>query len=108
MILQLLPWQLQPHFLVRVTCARYLYINGTKATTATVTFKTSVLTVHNLSQWIVKFGTKLAVSYPADVVLTLCGDGLKDHFLTADAEENFLNFVQEFLQKQQHEMCEVT
>lgn len=43
---------------------------------------------------------KLMVSYPADIVLALCGDGLKDHFLTANAEENFFNFVQEFLKKQ--------
>lgn len=42
----------------------------------------------------------MKVSYPADIVLALCGDGLKDHFLAADAEENFFNFVQEFLQKQ--------
>lgn len=39
-------------------------------------------------------------SYPADIVLALCGDGLEDHFLAANAEENFLNFAQEFLQKE--------
>lgn len=38
-------------------------------------------------------------SYPADIVLTLCGDGLKDHFLAANAEENFLNLIQKFLQQ---------
>lgn len=37
------------------------------------------------------------ISYPADIVLALCGDGLKDHFLAANAEENFFNLVQEFL-----------
>lgn len=42
----------------------------------------------------------MIVSYPADIVLALCGDGLIDHFLAANAEENFFNFVQEFLQKQ--------
>lgn len=39
------------------------------------------------------------VSYPADIVLALCGDGLIDHFLAANAEKNFFNFVQEFLQR---------
>lgn len=39
------------------------------------------------------------VSHPADIVLALCSDGLVDHFLTANAEENFLNFAQEFLKK---------
>lgn len=47
---------------------------------------------------------KLMFSYPADIVLALCGDGLIDHFLAANAEENFFNFVQEFLQKQIHLM----
>lgn len=40
------------------------------------------------------------VPHPADIVLALCGDGLIDHFLTANAEENFFNFAQEFLEKQ--------
>lgn len=40
------------------------------------------------------------VSYPADIVLALCGDGLIDHFLAANAEENFFNLVQKFLQRQ--------
>lgn len=44
-----------------------------------------------------KFNTK--VSHPAHIVLALCGDGLIDHFLTANAEENFFNFAQEFLEK---------
>lgn len=47
----------------------------------------------------------MKVSYPADIVLALCGDWLKDHFLAADAEENFFNFVQEFLQKKNKTMC---
>lgn len=50
------------------------------------------MTLHKQSKWI--------VSYPADIVLAFCGDGLIDHFLTANAEENFFNFVQEFLKKQ--------
>lgn len=37
-------------------------------------------------------------SHPADVVLAFCGDGLIDDFLAADAQENFLHFVQEALQ----------
>lgn len=31
-------------------------------------------------------------------MLTLSGDGLKHHFLAANAEENLFNFNQEFLQ----------
>lgn len=38
------------------------------------------------------------ISYPADVVLAFCGDGLIDDFLAADAQENFLHFVDEALQ----------
>lgn len=38
-----------------------------------------------------------SVSYPANIVLTLCGDWLEDHILAANAEENLLNLVQEFL-----------
>lgn len=37
------------------------------------------------------------VPYPANIVLTLCGDWLEDHILAANAEENLLNLVQEFL-----------
>lgn len=44
--------------------------------------------------------TPKQVSYPAHIVSTFCGDGLEDHLLAANAEENFLNFVQEFLQKE--------
>lgn len=40
------------------------------------------------------------ILYPADVVLAFRGDGLIDHFLTANTKENLLNFAQEFLQKQ--------
>ena len=40
-----------------------------------------------------------AASYPADIVLALCGDRLKDNFLAANTQENLLNFVQEFLWK---------
>lgn len=43
---------------------------------------------------------KIIDAYPADIVLALCGDGLIDHFLAANAEENFFNLVQKFLQKQ--------
>lgn len=35
----------------------------------------------------------MVISYPADIVLALCGDGLIDDFLTANAEENFFNLV---------------
>lgn len=38
-----------------------------------------------------------SVSYPAHIVLTLCGDWLEDHILAANAEENLFDLVQEFL-----------
>lgn len=38
-------------------------------------------------------------TFPTDIMLALGGDWLKDNFLTADAEEHFLNFSQEFWSK---------
>lgn len=38
-----------------------------------------------------------SVSYPANIVLTLCGDWLEDHFLAANAEENLFDLAQKFL-----------
>lgn len=51
------------------------------------------------SLWVSKFKTK-EMAHPADIVLALCGDWLIDHFLAANAEENFFNFVQKFLEEQ--------
>lgn len=42
----------------------------------------------------------IAQSYPADIVLALCGDGLVNNFLAADTQENFLHFIYESLQEQ--------
>lgn len=38
-------------------------------------------------------------AFPADIVLALCGDGLINHFLAANAEKHLFNFVQEFRSK---------